>query len=158
MLTKSFLLAIALWTTAPVNAMELDYGRICLALVAFSEQSEKHPDGMLLVQLTVVNRLMDKKSRYGESLCDVAQQEHQFDGIQQWATPRTPWVTNPQRWAMAMDIANRIIDRRYEIPGQCVSNNPILYFHSGEPPYWTNELDFVCFVDGHYFYSETEHE
>lgn len=143
---------IALASSA--RSAELDYGRTCLALAAFSEQNENQPDGMLLVQVTIINRLIDDENRYGMSLCDVVQQNGQFIGVESWPLPRRPWMTNPRRWAMALETADRVIDRRYEVPGQCVSEKPILYFHSGDKAYWSPRLHLVCHVDGHYFYSE----
>lgn len=139
---------------AAVRAEELDYGRACLALAAFSEQNEHQPNGMLMVQLTIINRLQDETSRYGMSICDVVQQSGQFVGLERWPYPRRPWDTNPKRWAMATETADRVINRHYEVPGQCVSDKPVMYFHSGDRPYWSPRLRLVCRVDGHFFYSE----
>lgn len=136
------------------RAGERDYGRACLALAAFSEQNENQRDGMLLVAVAILNRVNDERGRYGVSICDVVNQSGQFIGIQNWHYPRRPEDTNPARWAIALDVAGRAIDRRYELPGACVSKNPILYFHSGDRPYWTKSYDLICFVDGHYFYAE----
>lgn len=147
-------LLIAIVHVKTSKADELDYGRTCLALAAFGEQNEQQPEGMLLVQLTIINRLLDDENRYGMSICDVVQQNGQFIGYEKLPLPRRPWISNPGRWAMAMETADRVIDRRYEIPGPCVGDSPILYFHSGDRAYWEPRLQLECYVDGHYFYSE----
>lgn len=155
--TRLFLIIaglIILGQCSKSKANEIDYGRACLALVAFSEQNEEQAEGMGLVITTILNRLNDEKGRYGVSICDVVAQSGQFIGIERWKYPRRPQDTNPRRWFVAVAMATLVTSGNYEVPGQCASNKPILYFHSGDKPYWIGSYRLVCKVDGHWFYSE----
>jgi hypothetical protein len=141
-------------TAIDIDGEEADFGRLYLALVAFTEQNRHQPEGMDLVVRTVLNRLEDPAARFGLTIADVATQEGQYAGIEALRGPSNPARTDPERWAMALRAARRAIEGGVELPGPCASDKPILFFHSGDRPYWSPRLHLVCHVDGHYFYSE----
>lgn len=149
------LFAIAVRCSPAANPKEeVDYGRLCIALTVFTEQNRLQPEGMDMVALVILNRLRDDKARYGDTICDVTRQTGQFVGIEALGYPRDPVRTDATRWAMSLRAARRAIAGEAELPGPCVSDKPILYFHSGDRPYWAHSLHFVCKIDGEYFYSE----
>lgn len=132
--------------------VEDDYGRICLALAVYYEHNRFHSDGMGLVALVILNRLKD--GRFADSLCGVVAEAGQFEGFERAPYPRYPWEQNPARWQLAMRSANRVIEGSFEMPGQCVTDKPILYFQSGPRAAWTSSLTLVCELDGHKFYTD----
>lgn len=144
--------AVACSPKAHASDTEEDYGRLCLAITAYYEQGRYHADGMGLVALVIVNRLQD--GRFGEALCEVVAEPGQFIGFESAPYPRYPWEQDQARWDLAMRAANRAIEGSFTIPGQCVSDKPILYFQSGPRAAWTRGLNLVCELDGHKFYTD----
>lgn len=133
-------------------AQERDFGLECLAMVAYTEQNELQPEGMGLVARTVLNRVQD--NRFSGSICSVTTELGQFEGLTVYPVPRSPGHDNPRRWAQALRAASGAIQGWEEMPGHCLSDKPILWFHSGPRPAWANQKLLVCYADGHYFYSD----
>lgn len=144
-------LSLAYCSTA--RAEETDYGTSCLALIAFTEQNKMQPEGMKLVVLVALNRMRDR--RWPGTPCEVMEQEAQFSGIGPWGYPRLPWLINRARWQMALHAVWHVTGGTYEVPGQCVSERPLLWFHAVYvKPAWAASYTPVCIVDDHIFYSE----
>lgn len=134
------------------RASELDYGRACLKITMAGEQHEREVEGMMLVGLVILNRTRDP--RWPSDICGVVAQRAQLDGFTRWARPFREEDLGEVRVAFADWAIDRLLNGTYELPGQCVSGKPLLYFHSGPPPWWAASKRRVCAVDNHVFYSE----
>lgn len=137
--------------SSPAHA-ERDYGRDCLALTMAGEQYAHEVEGMALVGTVILNRTRDP--RWPDSICGVVEQYKQLDGFTRWERPVDPARLGIVRLERAHAVIERLFNGTYELPGQCVSDKPLLYFHSGYPPWWAHNKKRVCELDNHVFYSE----
>lgn len=152
-LTILCLVGWCLFVASRVHAEEVDHGTSCFALIAFTEHNKKQPEGMKLVVLVALNRMRDR--RWPHLPCDVMEQEAQFSGIGPWDYPRLPWLVNQGRWELALHAVAHVTSGTYEVPGQCASEKPLLWFHAVYVnPKWAASYNPVCVVDDHIFYSE----
>ena len=77
----------------------------CAALVVFSEARGESPRGQALVAAVVRNRA----NIAGAYLCDIAVEEHQFYGLEDWPLPRRPWRREPVAWRQAQAITEVVL-------------------------------------------------
>lgn len=132
---------------------ETDYGTSCLALIAFTEHNALQPEGMKLVVRVALNRMAD--GRWPNEPCHVMSQAAQFSGIGPWNYPRVPQDISQRRWQMALHAVGHVNSGTYEVPGQCASESPLLWFHAVYvSPSWAAAYTPVCTIDDHIFYSE----
>ena len=137
-----FLLAVSCAHAEP------DHGRICLALVAFSEARNQGDEGMAEVMRVVLNRVNQQREAWGLSICDVVNKKGQFVGVEDWPYPRQPERIDAAMWARALELAGLLIEGK-------ALRNPVCYgathFDQGG-----NKAGLVkiCTVKDHAFYVE----
>ncbi|WP_294394678.1 cell wall hydrolase [uncultured Sphingomonas sp.] len=86
--------------TAPAASDQT--ARICMAKVVLHEAGNQSRDGKIAVAQTLVNRLRD--GRFGDSICDVANQPGQFFNLSGYNPSR-----DSDRWADAMNVAEYVL-------------------------------------------------
>jgi spore germination cell wall hydrolase CwlJ-like protein len=83
---------------APVNNAE----RVCMAKVVLHEAGNQSRSGKVAVAQTLMNRLDD--GRFGETICDVANQPGQYFDLSDYRPSR-----ESDAWADAMDVASDVL-------------------------------------------------
>ncbi len=122
---------------------EQDYGVSCLALVGFTESRGESEAGEATVQLTVLNRIRDR--RWTETICSVAQSP-EYHGVRDMPYPRAPWLIDADAWARSKRIAVALLDRDLSlVPPAC----------RGATSFSTSDrAGMVCRVGSHTFTAE----
>lgn len=120
------------------HAEEMDYGRTCLALIGYSEARSEGLVGMIATEQVVLNRLAT--GNFGESICDVAFGNGQFEGLTDWPIPRI--APEHEAWNLALDAADRVLSDTDALPESCKG----AIFFSRIPP-----KQILCKIGSHYF-------
>ena len=128
---------------------ERDYGRTCLALVGFSEARDQSDAGLAAAMQVVINRAIDPAARWPRTLCDVALQPGQFEGLAHWPTPRHPERIDADAWQRALDMADQVIAGTAPIPADCVTATGF----DQTPPNHTRAA--LCRIGAHTFYADS---
>jgi N-acetylmuramoyl-L-alanine amidase len=126
------------------SAEELDYGRTCLALAAYSEARSDGDAGMLAVMRVVLNRATDHMGRFPVTICDVVEQPGQFAGVFGWPMPRLPHEKAVYERALALT------DDALAGTGLPAGCSHALYFHKTDAT--TSPLAGGCMIGKHIFY------
>lgn len=137
-----FLLAVS------VARSEIDHGKLCLALVAFSEARNQGDEGMLEAMRVVLNRVNQQREVWGLSICDVVNKKGQFAGVENWPYPRRPERIDAAMWARALELADLLIEGK-------APRNPGCYGATHFDQGGNKEgLVKICQVKDHAFYVE----
>lgn len=114
--TKIYILAaligilIGILINNSARADELDYGRTCLAAVGYTEARSEPYAGVVEAERVVIFRLLVEDHRFGNTICEVAEQLGQFEGM---TTLRPPWIIREsEAWEIAMQAANAVISTK----------------------------------------------
>lgn len=121
-----------------LHAQERDLGRECLALVGYSEARGESFAGEVEVERVVLNRLIDPRHLWGDSICEVVQHYGQFEGVDLMPMPRDH--LEPQAWAIALDAADKAIST--VDTSECAGAE---YFSQFKPPH------SLCHLGKHWF-------
>jgi N-acetylmuramoyl-L-alanine amidase len=95
-------------TPAPVPArprtQTVDAELTCLAKVVVHEAGNQSRAGQMAVAQVVMNRLNDRRGRFGRTICGVVMQRGQFFNVHAYNPPRDA------RWRRAVDVAREARD------------------------------------------------
>ena len=148
---RSILLAPMLFFGVSASAHAVQQTKsdeFCLALTAFTEARAEGEHGMALVVHTVLNRAKTRKT----TVCNIAYAPSQFHGVLNWPKGRNPSAKNPDAWAAAVRVVNRVYAGAYDF-GSCTGAQ---YFYAPKvvrrPPGWSSRLPYLCQYRGHRFY------
>jgi len=111
----------------------------CLALALYHEARGEPHEGQVAVAQVVRHRVAS--ADYPDSYCGVVFQAGQFA----WAGTM-PEVTDFEALDRAFDLAEQVVAGAYPA-------SPALFFHSGPPPWWAEDMVLIEVIGGHSFYA-----
>ena len=94
--------------TAPVRSQVVDAELTCLAKVVLHESGNQPRAGQIAVAQVVMNRVNDRRGRFGRTICGVVMQRGQFFNVHAY-NPR-----RDVRWFRALEIAREVRDGNAE--------------------------------------------
>jgi len=127
---------------------EADQGRLCLALVGFSESIGEPDTGVAEAMYVVLERLKFPQMGWGDSICDVVNKKGQFVGVENFKYPRRPEAIDAKEWQRDLDMADKVIAGTAPRDPKCKGAT---HFDQGGNK---EGLVKLCRIGGHTFYIE----
>lgn len=144
---------VAALTASPSQAVSiktLNDDLMCLALNGYYEARGEPPEGELLVNQVVLNRVND--GRFGDTVCDVikekASRRCQFDWVCSSGSKRP---ADPEAFERSLTLAQELLYRRDSLPD--LTNGATYYHHKRVRPSWSRVFTKTLAYGSHIFYA-----